>query len=257
MNEINALIIRNECVGPDLYEMELDATEIVDEIAPGHFLQFNVRKEGYHPLLMRPFSIFTVNKAHNSLLILYKVIGIGTRIMTRMKAGEKVTYLAPLGNTFTIDPDKKNIWIVTGGIGMAPFFYLVEKLPTPGRIFYGATTKDALVGLHHFRHYKWKMSVATDDGTIGHHGLITDLLPLKFDAENPPDMIYSCGPTPMMKTVVDFAKAHQLPCEVSVEEPMACGVGACYGCVVKKADGDGYFYACKHGPVFDAYNIVL
>jgi len=193
----------------------------------------------------------------NLLLILYKTVGHGTQILSKKNPGEKLWVMGPLGNGFNLPaPDKKAI-LVAGGIGIAPLFFLALSLKNRLHSFLtGFGTMKDIILPEHFIHEKLNASIATDDGSSGYSGFVTDLLESSLDAlmnEKGKIAIYACGPMPMLKKTSLIAAEHDIVCHVSLEAQMACGLGACQGCAIRVIQQDQatpYRHVCKDGPVF-------
>ena len=218
----------------------------------GQFFMLQAGKT-YDPLLKRPFSLF---RYQNGILqFLYRIRGKGTVCMADVKAGEALQILGPLGNAY---PGPTGDFIaVSGGIGIASVFSLLERYPKKAYLFYGARNCDELLMLDEAKALAKEVCITTDDGTLYNKGLITG--PLKEHLESAvftkkPLPIYTCGPTPMLKEIARIVKGRGLTCYASLEEVMACGVGACLGCVTGTISG--YKRVCKEGPVFNIEDIV-
>lgn len=204
------------------------------------------------PLLKRPFSIF--KQEENSLQFLYRVRGKGTRSLALMKEGDTLQVLGPLGNSYPL-PEGDFI-AVAGGIGLASLLPLLARCPAKAHFFYGARNRDELVMAVEAELLAKDMVIATDDGSAGRNGLITGALS-DYLSSHPGTSalpVYACGPAPMLKALHRVIAEKGMRCYVSLEEHMACGVGACLGCVVKTTSG--YKRVCKEGPVFDMEDIV-
>jgi dihydroorotate dehydrogenase electron transfer subunit len=205
-------------------------------------------------LTARPFSVADV--VEDRIALAFIVVGKGTSKMAEMVPGLAVPLLGPLGRPFDFrEPSKRHV-MVAGGIGSAPFPLLARVLeeadPDAERVvLLGGRTEGHLYCLERFRELGCDVRLATDDGSAGHHGLVTDLLdPLLTE---PGARLYACGPTPMFRTLAARLEGHDIACEISVEPIMACGFGACYGCVVPVREGEGFSYvkSCQEGPTFD------
>lgn len=162
--------------------------------------------------------------------------------------------MAPLGHGFTFDPNAHNLFI-GGGIGVPPLFGAARQCGKNATVAVGFRNKDFVILEDDFRAAGCDLRIATDDGSYGHHGLVIDLI-----QDVHPDKIFACGPKVMLRAVTEFAKAHNIPCEISLEERMACGIGACLGCAVELYDENGETYmghVCKDGPVFPAERVVF
>jgi dihydroorotate dehydrogenase electron transfer subunit len=242
---------------------------------PGQFYMLQVG-DTYDPLLKRPFSIF--RHEDNSLSFLYRIRGKGTRSLSHLKSGDIINVIGPLGNSY---PEPHGDFIaLAGGIGIASLLHLLTRFKNRAYLFYGARNKEELVMTDEAKILAKEVFIATDDGSEGQKGLVTDLLKNFFDASritHHASRIYACGPSPMLRElskVVAENPSSLLPlnkgrmggvkCYVSLEEHMACGVGACLGCVVKVrsqksvASSQKWIYkrVCKEGPVFDIKDIV-
>jgi dihydroorotate dehydrogenase electron transfer subunit len=222
---------------------------LVREIKPGQFFELK-NPELTHPMLRKPISVYDVQSETVSFMI--KRLGKGTEQLALLKAGDKLDLLGPLGNTFPLVKGDKAV-LVSGGIGYPPLFFLKKQLIGSGKQVYwlqGGRSKDDIFPAD---------EIWTDDGSAGKTGFVTDGL-LDYLKGNQTDVIYACGPKPMLKACADIAAKHNIPIYVSLEEYMACGIGVCHGCAVKvKADnaiGVDYKTVCKDGPVFDAREVI-
>jgi dihydroorotate dehydrogenase electron transfer subunit len=260
--QINATIIDNEQLSPDTYRITLNAPEVTESAMPGQFVMIKASDESGSPLIRRPLSIHQAS-ADGSLQILFKKLGQGTSFLARRKKGEMLNVLGPLGKGFSIPANPAPICIIGGGIGVAPLFYLTQKIIQLAadiqeiKVLLGATTASELTPIEReFRDLGVEVHVSTDNGSAGHHGLVTDLLSSKLSAETKWNVL-SCGPYPMLKGVVELCKTKKYPCQVSMETMMACGISACLGCAVRSSAQstnkvEPYLHVCKDGPVFQA-----
>lgn len=219
---------------------------------PGQFLEIKI-SDGYEPLLRRPFSIH--RRRGKDIEIIYRIAGRGTEILSQRKVGEYLNVIGPLGNGFSILDSQPSI-LVAGGMGVAPLVFLAEKLAkSKTLVLLGAKTKRQILCEKEFRDLGCEVKVATDDGSRGFKGKVTDLLKhLLPTLSSQLSTIYACGPKLMLKEIALISKQYNIPAQVSLEEHMACGIGACLGCVVKTKDG--FKRVCKEGPVFNADEIV-
>jgi dihydroorotate dehydrogenase electron transfer subunit len=247
-----AQIKENKKVGEGIYRLRLEAPAIAASARPGQFIMLRV-SHGLDPLLARPFSIHGVEG--DDLLILYKVVGKGTKLLSLKRPGNKTLSLwGPLGRGFDLEVERPIL--VGGGMGMAPLKFAADTMLKQGRrvtIISGAATKSSLVGgVEYVERYMntdlIDSVVTTDDGSEGLHGLITSPLMQYLSKAG---CVLACGPMPMLKAVALICAERQVPCQVSLEAPMACGLGACLGCVIP-ATGGGYLRACQEGPVLKA-----
>jgi len=250
------------------FVLELEGAEIAAECSPGQFVMTTVGGDG-NPLLRRPMAIYRILRDEvghaTGFSILVEVVGRGTAMLQQRRPGDVLNVLGPLGNSFQMpepgSPAAEHL-LVMGGVGAAPFPLLAEDLLREGhsvRAFIGARTADLLLCVEDFEDLGVPVEVSTDNGTRGHHGLVTAILEdyLKGRREGPA-VLYACGPWPMMRAVDAVAKHADLPLQVSFEAPMACGLGACLSCVIKLRDGDGWSYrrVCQEGPVFDSREVI-
>lgn len=198
--------------------------------------------------LRRPLSVYSVSGARVEFL--YKAVGKGTDILAGLARGSKIDVLGPLGNGYPYKKyENKFPVLVAGGTGAASLNFLAEKLKREGLLFYGARNKVEHVCLDNFRQAGWKIELATDDGSAGYKGIITDLLENYLAGKDRKELVvYACGPHAMLKKTAEIARDYGVKCFVSLEEKMACGVGNCQGCAVKS--GETYKMVCKDGPVF-------
>ena len=277
LNLCSAKIIENREVAEDHFIMSLLLSAPCEPALPGQFIM--MRKQGVKdPLLSRPLSIYGFYQTEAGCVFdfLYRVVGKGTHALSRLNCGDTVDILGPLGKPFVLAPERKHILLVAGGIGVAPLSYFAEYLakefgkfenramPAENRkitFYLGATTSASLVGLSKIKRFCHHVKLATDDGSVGFHGTVTELLRCDLEKCDSGELcIFSCGPKPMIKSLAKIMSSIPAPCQVSVEERMACGIGACLGCSVKvrTAEGDGWSYSqvCIDGPVFDIRDIM-
>lgn len=255
---LGAKICENEWVSNDVKRITLHAPEMVEVAQPGQFINVKVNKT-YAPLLRRPFSLNRIDKAAGTLSLLYKVVGEGTDLMSEMKPGEKVDLLGPLGNSFSVDQDCQDSIIIAGGIGIAPFYPLAKLLLQKGQTvtcIMGARCRDDINELDELRALGVGVLCATEDGSEGMRGLVTDVLRAHLRS-TPCSMAYACGPNAMLAAVKVVCEEFDTPLQLSLESHMACGIGVCLGCTCKKAGGDDYLHVCKEGPIFWAEEVSL
>lgn len=246
-------ITMNQEVAEDHFRLVARAPKISAEAAAGQFCMIEVQ-EGYYPFLRRPMSIERIYQ--DSISILYKIEGKGTRMMSRFSPGQVISMQGPLGNTWPLDPRYDRHILVGGGIGVAPFPALAEAIigalgKTP-EIILAARTETCLLCEDEFREMGCKVHLATDDGSAGVKAFASDVL--KDLAPGPGAVVYCCGPMPMMKATHMVCEELGLPCHASLEAEMACGDGVCLGCVVPahaESDAEKMVRVCHDGPVFD------
>lgn len=232
----------------DVFDFVLSAPELAAVAQPGQFAQ--IRLPGH--TLRRPISICGIDKTGGTLRFVFQIRGEGTAELAQFQPGSQIEILAPLGNGFPVDRQKRTL-LVGGGIGVPPLLGVASELGENAVAVLGFRNKDAVILEEDFQAVGAKTLIATDDGTYGHHGLVTDLCK---DQEF--DCVMACGPAPMLRAVTALAQERSVPCYVSLEERMACGIGACLGCAVAllKEDGSQYFgHVCKDGPVFESHRV--
>ena len=256
MLEQPAQIISNERSTDLYFRLVVRAPEIAPRIQPGQFAHVRIlpMKEA---LLRRPFSIFQV--ADDTFSILYKVVGKGTEALSRMRPGEDLSVIAPLGHGFTLpQPGDETPLLIAGGYGMAAMYLLAERSPQKGIVFVGGRRRVDILCESEFQKIGWDVRVTTEDGSHGERGLVTQPLLAELKRGTPKRKLFACGPTPMLKAVGTIAEEHNLPAELSMDEHMCCGVGVCLTCVIPVKSGDGWEYqrTCTDGPVFDARYVV-
>ncbi len=258
MIEQETEVFLNQALGPALFLMGLRAPEIAEMSHPGQFVMIRVGLSG-DPLLRRPFAICAV-RDKGRLFILYQVVGRGTSMLSRVRSGDRLSVVGPLGRGFVFPEKREAAVLAAGGMGIAPLFFLAERLDDwPQRFLAGFRSAGEAVPLDRLTAIGGPfpdIRVSTDDGSIGHYGFVTDMLRAAIhEIPEAGAVVYACGPVPMMKEAARLAKEKGMPCQVSLETVMACGLGLCQGCAVKaskKADGKAYLRVCVEGPVFFA-----
>jgi dihydroorotate dehydrogenase electron transfer subunit len=258
---VKCKILSNKQVAKDHFAVEIESAYLAKNSSPGQFVSVRVRETGTYPLLRIPLGVHAIRK--NSIILLYKVVGEGTAMLSSRQKNETLNVLGPLGNGFDLEKFKKEGFkkaiIVAGGHGIAPLYALAEKLVSQNKkveVFLGACTREHVVGARELRAKGIKVHVATEDGTCGHKGYVTDPLKqalIKDTVKITGAMIFACGPRPMLAALSKDARMYGIPAQVSLDAYMACGVGACLGCAVRTKSG--YKMVCKDGPVFDAQQI--
>lgn len=249
IRQVEAKALKHSEIAPGFFLLELLTEEIAQAALPGQFVMIRV-SQGLAPLLRRPFSIHRVEG--NSLSILYRVVGNGTRLLSRLKPGEGVDLVGPLGRGFSIPADARTVVLVGGGIGIAPLGFLAEYIRSRmDRIrlilYYGARSGGELLRLDILQKLDMEMRLATDDGSKGEKGMVTAIL--EQDMHNLSPALYcGCGPEPMLKALARLPFTNADRVQVSLEANMACGIGACLGCAVETRSG--YGHVCQDGPVF-------
>ena len=244
MKQVSAPIISNSELMPGVHLVWLEAPQIASEAKPGQFVMVRCEEDS---VLRRPLSIHRLD--NNKLAFLFTVVGKGTRWLAQCEAGSNIDLLGPLGNGYSIQADSHNLLLLAGGIGIAPLCFLADKALTQGysvTLLLGASTAAQLYPKH-LLPAQAELIIATEDGTAGRKGMITDFLP---DFIGWADQIFACGPSSMYHTmVVQKQQFRGKPVQISLEVRMGCGLGVCYGCTVKTKNG--LKQVCKDGPIFN------
>jgi dihydroorotate dehydrogenase electron transfer subunit len=252
-----ATILEHTPVGRGYYRLVLKAPDAAAAAVPGQFVMLRV-SENRDPLLARPFGISSV-PTRSSIEIVYRVAGRGTNLLTAMEPGHSLGMLAPLGKGFPM-PEKSEVPVlVGGGSGFPPLHFLAQRLHSRAHFFIGSRNKECLPPasiIKSFREVTVRVHIATEDGSFGVKGLSTDILNAFLTSMEKKShlVVYACGPHAMLAAVSRIAAEHSVRCYASLEERMACGLGACMGCSIPQKNG-GYKRACREGPVFDSRDI--
>lgn len=265
--QIEAPVVAHEKLAEYEYEITLYAPEVAGEARAGQFMQVQY-DQTYNPFTRRPFSVYRIDKVKGTFSILYLARGVFTFGMRQKHVGDKVSVVGPLGNWYEPDPRPGVTHVmVAGGVGAPPLYLLAHQMLCADRdnceisVINGARTVNLLCAAREFDELGVDTHVTTDDGTHGIRGLVTDALIPMLDSAKGPLHVYTCGPTAMLRAVGDLCIARGIPCQVSVETMMPCGLGVCMGCVVKvkdSASSTGYLNlrSCYEGPVFRAEDIL-
>ena len=227
--------------------LRLHSERMLPDIAPGQFVQVRV-DDSTSTYLRRPISIHDVDARQNEITLLVQQVGEGTRHLAAAEQGDTVNMVLPLGNGFSFPERGERCLLVGGGIGIAPLFYFAKVLVEKGirpTLLLGGKSKSDLIRLEDYQQFG-ETFVTTEDGSLGEKGFVTQHSVWQKQSF---DKIYVCGPKPMMKAVAKLADAKSIWCEVSLENLMACGLGACLCCVEDTVDG--HVCVCKEGPVFN------
>lgn len=254
----NTTVVKAEKLAEDIYFLRLRSERISGKAAPGQFVNIKCH-DGLDAFLRRPISILRANPAENTFDIVYMIRGKGTRLLSCFECGDSIDCMGPLGNGFTLPRKGEKICVVGGGIGIFPLMFLLERSAGVHKAaFLGFRTKDLVVLKKDFEEASDRLIISTDDGSFGEKGLIIKPF-LKFLETEKPDRVYTCGPLPMMKAVAEVCTERGIFCEVSMEQRMGCGIGACLVCACKVKHNDDYEYEriCREGPVFNAENIIF
>ena len=262
-------IMENRGLAPGHFLLTIRLPHSFTTPTPGQFVMIR-SSDRREPLLPRPFSVYGFQRedGHAIINLLCRVIGRGTSLLSRLNPGASLTVLGPLGRGFTIDPDIRKVVLVAGGVGAAPLVFFLQQgyrktFPHESpevTAYVGAGTEELLTGLDDRFQGFCPLRTATDDGSRGYHGPVTELLKHDlsgFDVDS--TVILACGPGAMIRSLDLLLRDTRIRCQVSLEERMACGVGACLGCVVAVKEGEGrtgYRRVCHDGPVFNIREIV-
>jgi dihydroorotate dehydrogenase electron transfer subunit len=268
--QVTAPVVAHRRLARDTYLIRLEAAELARRIRPGQFVMLRM-SAGSDPLLGRPFALYdTYLDAHGEpagIDVVYLIVGNLTRRLAVLRPGDPLEVWGPLGNGFPDPHGDDHVGLVAGGIGQTPFLAQIRGLlgtrgyggrPPRRRVrrvslYYGVRTAELAAGVDDFRAAGATVHLATDDGGLGFRGFVTELL----DQHETPQHLFGCGPEPMLHALARLAQRRGTPCHLSLETPMACGVGICFSCVtrVRTAEGWDYRRVCVEGPVFDARDL--
>nr|WP_300325719.1 dihydroorotate dehydrogenase electron transfer subunit [uncultured Anaerostipes sp.] len=248
-----AKIVSQTMLADGIFDMELQAEEIAAQAKPGQFISVYVNDKS--KILPRPISICGIDAEKGILRIVYRIAGEGTKQMSSYQKGDSVKILGPLGNGFTMKKDRAIL--IGGGIGIPPMLELAKQLDGPKSIVLGYRDSEMFLK-DEFEAYG-DVFVSTEDGSVGTKGNVIDAIKEQGVEGN---VIYACGPTPMLKGIQAYAAENGIEAQISLEERMACGIGACLACVCQSKEADEHSHVCnkrvcKDGPVFDAREVVL
>jgi dihydroorotate dehydrogenase electron transfer subunit len=269
-------VLENERIARDTFRLRLDDPVMARAIRPGQFLMIR-SDSGTDPLLARPFALYDVARDPSgvpvAIDVVYLVIGRGTQALSRLKPGDPVMTWGPLGNGFGPSPGGSVVF-VAGGIGQTPFLALgnwwlgqgaygekidgVKKVDS-ATLLYGVRSSDLAAGVDDFMRAGIAVELATDDGSSGHHGYVTDLLAARLVRGERPSRVVGCGPPAMLAVLSKLVDRYDVPCDLSMENHMACGFGACFSCVapIRQADGSSDLRrVCVEGPIFSSRDVV-
>ncbi|MDD3275841.1 MAG: dihydroorotate dehydrogenase electron transfer subunit [Kiritimatiellales bacterium] len=279
MKQENSTILEHRLFHGDYRLLKFSAPSIGPHVQPGQFVHLKIPRFE-HAVLRRPFSIFKADT--ESVSILYKAVGRGTAALATVVEGEPVSLIGPLGTGFPMAGNGKIPLLVAGGYGNAALYLQAAKLPVKGVAFFGGRTADDILCVDEFKALGWDVHIATDDGSLGQKGFVTAALDAWLEEQeagirghgsgencfqgseknSKPQRscleLFACGPNAMLKAVGDRAIQNGLTAWLSMDRNMACGVGACLTCVIKRKTADGWEWArcCKDGPVFNAEEII-
>lgn len=252
MKKIRAAVVSQKQIGSDVFDMVLQVGDVASLAKPGQFISMYSNDKS--KLLPRPISICGIDKEQGTLRVVYRAVGEGTKEFSQMVPGDTLDVIGPLGNGFTMK-NKKAI-LFGGGIGIPPMLELAKQLDCEKVAVLGY--RDEIFLAEEFQQVT-KVAIASEDGKTGTKGNVLDAV-RELGLEG--DIIYACGPTPMLKAIKAYAEEKGMEAQISLEERMACGIGACLACVCKSKEIDHHTYVhnkriCKDGPVFDAKEVVF
>jgi dihydroorotate dehydrogenase electron transfer subunit len=255
---MNGKVISNIKLNNKYYLMEIENKDFVSDVKPGQFLMIKTQQYDYlyDPLLRRPFGICDVENGR--FKILYILVGKGTNLLSQVKQNTYLEFSEPLGNTFKFNKEKYAC-LVGGGVGIAPLLFLAKEMKNfeiEIDLYYGGKTEDDILLIDEFKKYCKHIVVTTENGKVGKKGIITDTLKGNMEKY---DKVYACGPKKMLEATTKLSALENTPIEISLDERMACGMGACLGCLIYIINSEGKIEqkrCCIEGPVFDGSKII-
>lgn len=258
--KVKCELLKKEMLIEGIYKFSVKAPEIAKAARAGQFLEIKVSETG-EPFLRRPISIYNIDKENGIVEFIFQVKGRGTELLADRKIGDLIDIMGPLGFGGFKVQEYNNVAVIGGGIGTYPLYELVKELKGKANlnVYLGFRDKSLVTCEKEFEELGLnKLVVTTDDGSYKEKGYAIDFM--KKDIEDHKvDMIFACGPLPMLKAVRAYAIENNIPCQISLEERMGCGIGACLGCAVKVISGNEprYGHVCKEGPVFNAADVEI
>ena len=257
-----AKLVKKEKLNSDIFKFSVEAPSIVKTSKPGNFIEIRVSDQ-VEPFLRRPISIYNMDRENGILEFIFQVKGKGTKILAQKEVGDNIDIIGPLGYVTFIYEQYKNLAIIGGGIGVFPLYELAKcakKDEKKVNIYLGYRSKDFVVLEEEFKQVSDNFILTTDDGSYSQKGYAIQFLEKDID-EGKVDSIFACGPLPMLKAVQKLATEKSIPCQISLEEKMACGLGVCLGCAVKTTksskEAPEYLHVCKAGPVFNSKDVEI
>lgn len=247
------VILKKSAIAKEMYSFVIHCPEVAQIASPGQFV--HIRVQGF--TLRRPVSICEIDREKGTLRIVFEIRGEGTAVMARLNEGDLMDMLAPLGHGFTVDEGFGKVVLIGGGIGTPPMLPLAQAYKEKATVITGFRNACAVILQEDFRKAGAETVLCTDDGSAGIHGFVT--APFEELAKNEKiDAVYACGPMGMLKGIAEICADNGIFCEISLEERMACGIGACLGCAcrTKKNDEEYFAHVCKEGPVFNAEEVL-
>ncbi|HHW41505.1 MAG TPA: dihydroorotate dehydrogenase electron transfer subunit [Syntrophomonadaceae bacterium] len=257
LSDYAARVLEQVAVAPGCRLLTVSSPGLARAASPGQFALLGCGT-GYDPFLRRPLSFHRVDLKRGEVSFLYRVKGVGTQWLAERRRGDVIPVLGPLGRGFRHSDRGKRGLLVGAGLGAAPLLFLAERLAGQAwslTVLLGATTKTGILRADAFGRFGTVKTV-TEDGSTPKKGTILDLLQEELNGGGW-DTIYACGPRVVLKAVQEISARTGIPAQISVEERMACGLGACLGCACRSASSPGYLRVCREGPVFDAGEVIL
>lgn len=247
------IICEKHAIARETYSFTINCPEVAQAAQPGQFV--HIRVNGF--TLRRPISICGIDKEAGTLRIVFEVRGEGTAEIAKLNKGDLIDMLAPLGHGFTVNFDFKRVVLIGGGIGTPPMLPLAKLYGEKAAMISGFRSASAVILQDDFKRTGAETILCTDDGSLGIHGFVTQPFEELTKGERI-DAVYACGPMPMLRGIANICKENGIFCEISLEERMACGIGACLGCACRTVRNDEEYFAhvCKDGPVFNAEEVL-
>lgn len=247
------IITEKQAIARETYSFTISCLEVAEAAQPGQFV--HIRAKGF--TLRRPISICGIDKEAGTLRIVFEIRGDGTSAIAELNKGDLIDMLAPLGHGFTLNDSFKKVVLIGGGIGTPPMLPLAKHYGEKAVAISGFRSASAVILQDDFTQTGAQTILCTDDGTLGIHGFVTQPFS-ELVKEGGIDAVYACGPMPMLKGIAEICKENGIFCEISLEERMACGIGACLGCACRTVRNDEEYFAhvCKDGPVFNAEEVL-
>ena len=245
----NFVVSEKKFLNSSFFKLKLKSKKTLPKINPGQFVEVQVNSDS-KVLLRRPISINDVDSQTNEISLIIQTVGQGTKELAKINEGEEINLVYPLGNGFNIEGE--NPLLVGGGVGIAPLLYLAKNFHAKGikpKVLLGFRSQEQMIDLKEYEKYA-DVYISTQDGSVGSKGLVTEneIFTQSYDT------IYTCGPTPMMKAISDYSLKNNIKCYASLENKMACGIGACLCCVQNTTEG--HKCTCTEGPVFNVKDII-
>ena len=247
------LITAKTALAREIYSFEIQCPEVAAAAVPGQFV--HIRTGNF--TLRRPISICGIDSEKGTLRIVFEIRGEGTAEIAQLNKGYVIDMLAPLGHGFTIDSDFRKVILIGGGIGTPPMLPLAQFYGEKASVICGFRNSSAVILREDFEKSGAELILCTDDGSAGIHGFVTEPFS-EMSEKGCIDAVFACGPMPMLKRIAAVCREKNIYCEVSLEERMACGIGACLGCACRTVRNDEEYFAhvCKDGPVFNAEEVL-